>query len=260
MKRAIPWLSTLLMLVLLIPATAEAQRKRKRRSGSNTTTTEEEVRLEEVGVLRNRDVRVVQRRLYVKDGRKEIGPMLGYQPFDRYTLGLLAGARFGIHRSELIGFDISIMGGYGFGNLHYQEITGPVYTGGASGTRLATDAYRTLIGAQGGVEISPFYAKVAVNGRKIFHHEVYFNVGASVWLANELGVGRFLPVFGPQFGVGLRVYATKNMMVLVELRDHVLFRVRPIGEPGQVVQNQIWVNAGVSFWLDKPEAAAESGQ
>ena len=124
----------------------------------------------------------------------------------------------------------------------------------------STACYARRIPPSGGVEISPFYAKVAVAGKKIFHHEVYFNAGASVFLADELGVDRLFPVFGPQLGIGLRVYASNNMMILVELRDHVLFRIRAAGEPGQVVHNHVWINAGVTFWLDKPEARAGAAQ
>jgi len=89
----------------------------------------------DIGVIKNEDVRVVQRVLYTKEGRTEIGGGIGIMPFDGKTFAPQGFFEVTRHFSEAMAVEAQLGGGYGLttSQYHQDEAVG-----------LAREAYRYL--------------------------------------------------------------------------------------------------------------------
>lgn len=218
MKKLAPVLLVVLAFALLLPGPALAAKRKTKKAKEEKT----EVKLEEVGVLRNEDVRVVQKNLYVKRGHHEVGFLLTTQPWDVYAAGAMAGLDITFNPSEVAGVEIMLQGGYGWGTGHWRDVT---FLGSAAGgqlTSLGSDAARQLVGGSVNLVWSPVYAKLAWGRRRVVHFDVYGTLGAHGYLAQRLEADAgFKAVLGPSLGVGLKFFLSRRTALKIDLRDHI---------------------------------------
>lgn len=219
------------MLILFV-ATALAAESGK--SAANDTL--------DIGVLQNTEVKVVQKMLYRKEDKLEIGVGLGVMPFDGYTIAPQLGVLGAKHFSETIGAEVRLAGGYGLENAVYTELAGPIYG-------VAVEAYRYLASAEADLQWTPIYAKMNFGGKKVIHHDVYFLVGAGVTLEQSL-IPDYDIVLAPTIpvGVGTRIYVAKNTMLRAELRDSMLIEHRVQSDTVAFKQN-VAMSLGLSVLL-----------
>lgn len=194
----------------------------------------------DIGVLKNTEVRVVQKMLYRKEGTLEIGATLGVMPFDGYTIApqlTLSGVK---HLSENVGLELQLGGGYGLENAVYTELAGPTY-------QVAVEAYRYLASAEADVQYTLAYAKMNLGGKKVLHHDIYALAGlgatleSSVLPAGDIAIAPTLPI-----GIGARLYASKTAFVKFELRDSMLLEYRAQSQTWGFKQN-VGINLGLSI-------------
>lgn len=235
-----------LSVLLLVPSTGMAA-KRKTQKTSATTT---EVKVEEIGVLKNQDVRVVQKNLYAKKGRHEFGFLLSTQPWDAYTAGFMLGFNSTLNPSERLGFELAVQGGYGFGNGHYRDVTFLGNSAGGTLTGLGTDAVRQLVGGGANLVWSPVYAKLAWGGRKVIHFDVNLTLGFHAFLAQRLEADEgFAAVIGPTVGVGLKFFLSPKTALKIDLRDNIALETRAY--TGKfTARNNFQFGIGLAFYLD----------
>ncbi len=235
------FLLTAALTLVSSPDAEAAKRKTTRKQQQQLKTTE--VKVEEVGILRDQDIHVVQKLQFTKTGKKEVGFDLNGLFFDAYTIGVQGGFNLNVHQTERTAFHLEVVGGYGFGNLHHAELTNDVFDLSPS---LGTDARRILAGVSAGIMYSPIYAKFSLGGKKVFHNDVYGILGASGFLGQGLepGIG-FKPLIGPMFGIGTRIYSGKETTLRFELKDHITFEKRSF--TGQVAPvNNVVFTIGIS--------------
>lgn len=232
--------------LLLVPIPAEAA-KRKTQKKSETTT---EVKVEEVGILKNQDVRVVQKNLYAKKGRHEFGFLLSTQPWDAYTAGFMLGFNSTLNPSERLGFELALQGGYGFGNGHYRDVTFLGNSAGGTLTGLGTDAVRQLFGGGANLVFSPIYAKLAWGTRKVIHFDVNFVLGFHAFLAQRLEADEgFAAVIGPTAGLGLKFFLSPKVALKIDLRDNIALERRAY--TGKfTARNNFQFGLGLAFYLN----------
>jgi outer membrane beta-barrel protein len=174
----------------------------------------------DLGLLRDSELSVVQKRLYSMEKRSELGVHVGLMPFDAYTVAPFARGSFTLHRTESFGLEVAAGAGYGFKNSAYRELEGPAYG-------IAAEAYRYLGQVGVGIEYSPAYAKLNWRGKRVYHHNFYVLGGAgltveqSVLPAADLAMGP-----GGSLGVGLRVFHGKAGSIRLELRDDIFVQSR----------------------------------
>lgn len=194
----------------------------------------------ELGVIRDDDIHVVQKLMYPKDDRTEFGVHLGVMPFDPYLTTPNAQLSFNAHLNELTSISAVAGGGYGFKTGVYKTLESPTYG-------VAPYAYRYLGSVLVGVEYAPIYAKMNINGAKVFHFDIYgaARVGGSI----EQSV---LPDDGLAFGptlspaVGTRVFVGRNTAFRTEIRDDLLLERRAITESWNFKTNAN-VTVGLTF-------------
>ncbi len=243
MKMARPLLLALAAL-LLLPAPAFAAKRKTKKVKEDKT----EVKLEEVGVLRNEDVRVVQQNLYVKKGHHEIGFLITTQPWDVYSAGVMAGLDITFNPSENVGVELMVQGGYGWGTGHWRDVT---FLGSAAGgqlTSLGSDASRQLVGGSLNLVWSPIYAKLAWGRRHVLHFDVYGTLGAHGYLAQRLEADAGLRgIFGPSIGLGLKFFLSRKVALKIDLRDHISLESRTY--TGRfTARNNFQFGIGLSFF------------
>ncbi len=201
----------------------------------------------DIGIIREEDITVVQKLLYPKTGRPELGVHLGVMPFDTYLTTPNAQLSYTQHLNEAMALTVVAGGGYGLKTQVYRTLEGPTYG-------VAPYAYRYLGSALAGVEWSPVYAKLNWNGGRVVHFDVYFAGRAGVTIEQSvipdggLGIG---PTISP--GIGGRFFLGENTALKVELRDDCLFEYRQLTDSLEFKQNAN-VTVGLAMLGKKKEA------
>lgn len=200
----------------------------------------------DIGVIKNSDLRVVQKNLYPKAGRTELGMSLGVMPFDAYLVTPNAQLSFDSHTSEALAFGAVIGGGYGLKNGTYRELESPTYG-------VAPDAYRYLASALAGVQWTPIYAKMNLNGAKVVHFDLYGTGRGGVTFEQSVlpdGGTALAPTVS--LGIGARLFTAKSGAIRVELRDDMLLERRKLTQDLHFKQNAN-VTVGYAI-LSKPKS------
>jgi outer membrane beta-barrel protein len=176
----------------------------------------------DIGIIRDSDIAVVQKLLYPKDGRSEVGVHLGVMPFDAYLTTPNAQLSYEQHLSERVGLSVVAGGGWGFKTQVYRTLESPSYG-------VAPYAYRYLGSALGGVEWAPVYGKLNWNGGRISHFDLYLAGRGGLSIESSVipsGGMAFAPTLSP--GIGARVFLGDNSALRVELRDDLLLEYRSL--------------------------------
>lgn len=224
MKPTARFLLILVAAALLVPSLGHAAKRKSRKSTKAETRT---VKVEEVGVLRNEDVRVVQKNLFVKKGFHEVGFLLSTNPGDAYIHGVMLGLNATLNPTEKLGVEFGLQGGYGWGNSHWQDVTFLGNSAGGNLTSLGSDAARQLVGGYAGVIWSPIYAKLAWGTKKVIHFDVYTTLGGHAYLAQRVEAdGGLVAVAGPSVGIGVKFFLSQKMALKVDLKDHISLETR----------------------------------
>lgn len=185
----------------------------------------------DIGQIRDEDITVVQKLLYPKADRTELGLHLGVMPFDAYLTTPNAQLSFGQHFSERLGLSVVAGGGYGFKTSVYRQLESPTYG-------VAPYAYRYLGSALAGLEWSPIYAKLNLNGARVIHFDVYLAGRAGLSVEQSVipnGGMAFGPTLSP--GIGGRFFLGSGSAIKLELRDDLLIERRALTESWEFKQN-----------------------
>lgn len=185
----------------------------------------------DIGVIREEDITVVQKILYPKDDRTELGIHLGVMPFDAYLTTPNAQLSFTHHLSERAGLTVIAGGGYGLKTPVYRKLESPAFG-------VAPYAYRYLGSILGGIDYSPIYAKLNWNGARVLHFDVYIAKRAGLTVESSVipsGGLAFAPTFSP--AIGSRLFIGKSSALRFEFRDDLLLEYRSLTQSLEFKQN-----------------------
>jgi outer membrane beta-barrel protein len=202
----------------------------------------------DVGVLKQSDIKVVQRLLYPKATRTEMFGALGYMAFDPFLVTPNLQLGYTKHPNEDLAFGAVLGGGYGLKNTYYNELESAQYG-------IAPDAYRYLASLLGGVEYSPVYAKLNLSGKKVVHYDMFGAARAGVTFEQSVipeGGFAVAPTIG--LGLGARFFMKNNKALRVELRDDFLAEHRKLTDKWFLKQN-VNFTIGISMLSPLDKAA-----
>ena len=188
----------------------------------------------DVGVIKNSDIKVVQRVLYTKDGKLELGAGLGVLPFDGLTTAPMLALSGTMNLSEMVGVEVQVAGGYGLPTERWLWL---------DSFGVDVESYRYLTSVQGDVQWSPIYAKMNLFGKKILHHEYYLLAGAGLTLEQSMiqddATGAFPLALAPTLpvGVGTRIWVGDKLVIRGELRDSLMIERRKMSQTTAFKQN-----------------------
>ncbi len=200
----------------------------------------------DIGVIRDDEIAVVQKLMYPKTKRTEVGVHAGVMPFDAYLTTPNAQLSVDLHQSDKIAISIVGGGGYGVKSGTYRELESITYG-------VAPYAFRYLGSALGGVQWAPIYAKLSWDGAHVIHFDVYGAARGGVSIESSVIPGgglAFAPTISP--GLGTRFYLGPKTALRVELRDDVLFEWREVTSSLELKQNAN-ITAGFSFFSASKE-------
>lgn len=193
----------------------------------------------DIGVIKNEDIRVVQKVLYTKEGRLELGAHLGILPFDTSTFAPQLALTAASHFSESFGIEAQLGGGYGLKTAQYSQ---------AEAIGVAPEAYRYLASVEVDAQYTPIYAKMNLGGRHILHNDVYLLAGVggsleqSVFPSADLTFAPTIPV-----GIGTRVWVSDKLAIRGELRDNIMVEYRKQSAGWYFKQNAA-VTVGIAYF------------
>lgn len=185
----------------------------------------------DIGVIRDEDITVVQKLLYPKAGRAEIGLHAGVMPFDAYLTTPNGQLSYVQHLSERLAISVIGGGGWGFKTAVYRKLESPAFG-------VAPYAYRYLGSALGGIEWSPVYAKLNWNGGRVLHFDVYAALRGGVSVESSVipsGGIAIAPTLSP--GLGGRFFLSRGAALKVEIRDDLLIERRALTDSTEFKQN-----------------------
>ena len=194
----------------------------------------------DIGVLKDSEVKVVQKMLYRKEGALELGAHLGVMPFDAYTVTPLAAVTGTMHFSDTMAAELQVGGGYGLSSATWEKLNSATYG-------VAVESYRYLASAEVDIQYTPIYGKMNFGGKKVVHDDVYVLAGAGLTVessmlpAGDLALAPTIPV-----GVGIRVFATKKSLLRFELRDNVMIEHHAQSDEWEPKQNAV-LSVGLSL-------------
>jgi len=181
----------------------------------------------DIGVIKDSDRSVVQKMLYTKEGRVELGAHLGWMPFDTFTTTPLVAVTGGYHLSEEWGAEVAFDYGFALENHSYRLLTSEAYG-------ISPDAYGHMLGISAHALWSPIYAKFSWRGKKVIHHDVYALGGFASALEKALmpdATTAFSPGLG--LGLGMRFYLNQDATLRVQVKDDLLIQNRVKTEDSQ---------------------------
>lgn len=194
----------------------------------------------DIGVIKNSERRVVQKLLFPKAGRTELGIHLGVMPFDAYLVTPNMQFSFDMHLSESLSISTMVGGGYGLKNATYSTLESPTYG-------VAPDAYRYLASALAGIQYAPIYAKMNLNGARVVHFDVYGSARGGISLEQSVipnGGIAIAPTIS--LGIGTRFFWSERYALRVEIRDDCMIERRKLTQSTHFKQN---ANVSVGFTM-----------
>jgi outer membrane beta-barrel protein len=201
-----------------------------------------------------KELTVVQNRMYTKDNKFELGAFGGLLFSDPFLSIKTGGASFGYHINEYFAVHL-------FGWKHFVNPSGALNTFEATrGATTNTNKPR----AYGGAEVagSILYGKLSLIGRKIMHYDFHLLGGAGVTMTET---GNYAT---PHVGLGQQVYLTDAVSLrldyrLMAYRENIEEKVIPT-KIGQVV-GQRWnftnsITFGLTFMFGPGSSPKKEGE
>jgi outer membrane beta-barrel protein len=235
----------------------------------------------------------VRQRLLLRKFRLEIAPIIGFSLLGEYTQTIYPGAKIAFHFNDYIGIQA-----WGFYGLSLDAgLTGQIEsvyqrnsiasTGKCSGKQFlnclpTTDPESAQAGNNtpgafkdrlarvnghfgAGVNLSPFFGKMALFGRIFFQYDIYALVGVGIvnYTNNYKGAAQFDPQntgakVGPNFGAGLHLFFNNWFALNLEFRDTIVKNNNSGGDANgdfkvnsddQKILNEFIASIGFSFYL-----------
>lgn len=195
----------------------------------------------DVGVLKNRDISVVQNVMFPMSHRLEVGGHLGWMPFDPLVTAPNLQISIDKHFNEHVALSVLVGGGYGFKTLKYAALEGPAYG-------IAPYAFGYLASALVGAEWTPIYAKMNLGGAKVVHYNIYGDLrGGATLERSVIPGGGITGAPTVSVAVGSRFWAQKNLAVRLELRDDLMVEYRKLTSDWNFKQNA-GITLGVTWF------------
>ncbi len=165
-----------------------------------------------------RKVKVVQKRLFEKDGRLEFTPFGGVVPNDDFIVYVPVGARLGYHFSEAFTVEGS------FSYAIEQETDLREFLEAEKILKRADIQEKIKMYYNVNLLWSPFYGKISVLGKKLSHFETYVGMGVGLFHTEEIPAdnpnGNAANKLGANTVFGFRWFITDTFNVRTDYRQY----------------------------------------
>jgi outer membrane beta-barrel protein len=203
----------------------------------------------------NRIIKTLQRKTFLKIGRYEFAPYIGFVTNDPFINRYLAGASFSYHITEIFAFELAGAFAPDFGTADWKAITHQL----VEENKVSPDISKIIYFGNLNFSFSPIYGKIAVSGRKIINFDIFGTFGSGI--VNTKDDLEALQAVGEQhaedtevqfhpttnFGGGFRVIFSKSLAARLEGRS--MIYVETIDSTTLEMKNNFMLLASASFFF-----------
>jgi outer membrane beta-barrel protein len=203
----------------------------------------------------------VSGQLFRKAGRFELTPTGDLSLNDAFYRKLFGGLKLGYHFNET--WSLSVQAATGTARHTGSAVVCPQNSGCVPATDAMLAQVPGRIRALAGVELgfSPVYGKLNVFGERVAHFDLSILLGLDAiqhdqvldsQAAAALAPGASPPKqlgYGGHVGLGARLFLLEWLALRLEVKDYVYAVDVPNGAVGQDLQNQLFTELGLSFFL-----------
>lgn len=202
-----------------------------------------------------RVIKTLQKKTFMKIGRYEAAPHIGFVSNDPFINRYIIGAGFAAHLTEV--FAIEAMGSFSpdFGEGDWKPITHQLI----EENQVSPDISKIMYFGNVNFQFSPIYGKVAIPGGKIIAFDIFGAFGTGVVNTKDdltalqcetdpaciATAVQFHPT--TNFGGGVRVVLNENIAVRIEGRS--LVYIETIASTTLEMKNNFLLLGGVSFFF-----------
>lgn len=151
------------------------------------------------------ELRVVQNRLYTKNGKFQLGLFAGTISTDPFLKVYNAGGSLGYHFTEYLAFNVTAWKFY-----VTSSSAARAFTQQTGGSVTNSNIPKTFFGGE--FEFSPIYGKLSVLGRSIIYYDLHLLLGGGL---TEMESGTYTT---PLVGIGQQVFLSKNITLRLDYR------------------------------------------
>lgn len=203
----------------------------------------------------DRTIKMIQQKDFMKIGRFEATPSVGFVTNDPFLNRYIAGVRFGYHLTEIFAVE---------GELSYSPDLGetdwkPLTTQLVNENNVSPDISKLTLVSNATFQFSPIYGKVALGGGNIIHFDIYGAFGMGITQTRD--DLRALQAEGDpiaqatevqiqpttNFGGGVRVVFNETLAVRVDGRS--LVYIETVNSTTLEMKNNFVLSAGVGFFF-----------
>lgn len=213
--------------------------------------------------------KAIENRFFLKEGRFEIAPHLGFVPNNPFAVRYVGGAFLGYHLSE----NFSVAGHFGFSpDLGEQDLKGLVgvllqraHDAGGPNDQFQQPLDKIGLTAEFGVNYAPIYGKINLLGETVLNFDFYLFGGVALISKNNYiatydpstaATGDVVQLqktavetkFGPVIALGQNYFITQSLAVKIDLRDVFYVDQAPQYDPEvPVTEQRLYNNLTASF-------------
>ncbi len=213
-----------------------------------------EVIFEEDQASRRRVIKTIQDKTFLKLGRFEVSPYIGFVTNDPFINRRLGGICLAYHFTEI--FAIELMGGYSpnLESADWKPLTDQL----VEKNKVSPDISKLTGFGHVAFQFSPIYGKVAINGRKIINFDVFgtFGMGVTRTIDDLEALGddsdtakatQVQPHTTTNIGGGARVTLNENWAIRAEGRS--LVYIETINSTTLEMKNNFIVSLAASYFF-----------
>lgn len=192
--------------------------------------------------------KVVEKRLYPKAMKHELGVFFAIDPLDSYVLGIVEGARYVFHPVEYLGIQVS---GAAVQTFDKEDASYIKDNMNVRDSNFKNSEMRWFAGAD--LVFYPLYGKFALLGDVVLHYDTGINIGAAA-----VGVKGGDIYAAPDVGLVSNVYLTKWLSLRGDLTYYAVITKDPRNNPNTkgekvknntALRNHLMLSVGLSFHL-----------
>lgn len=192
--------------------------------------------------------KVVEKRLYPKAMKHELGVYFALDPLDSYVLGIVEGGRYVFHPVEYLGIQVHGAAVQTFDKEDASYVKDNMNVGDSN---FKNAELRWLAG--GDLIFYPLYGKFALLGDVVLHYDTGINIGCSA-----VGVKGGDVYAAPDVGLVSNVYLTKWLSLRGDLTYYAVITKDPRNNPNArgekvkgntALRNHLMLSVGLSFHL-----------
>ena len=203
---------------------------------------------------KDRLIKTIQRKNFLKLGRLETSPYAGFVTNDPFINRYLAGVGVAYHATEIFALEANLGYAPDLGEADWKPLTKQL----VEKNKVSPDISKLTLFTNAGFQFSPIYGKVALNGRRIVNFDIFAAFGIGITqtkddldaLGDDSGEALATEVqWHPTTNIGGGARVIFNDMIAFRLEGRSLVYIETIASKTLEMKNNFILAGSVSFFV-----------